>query len=587
VTAPAAYAPTRLPVLALAYGLMLALVWPRIVEVWQTGVFHDPDDAMRLVQLRALLHGQGWYDMTVYRLNPPDGVFMHWSRVVDAPLALLVLAFERFVAEPTAELLARLVFPMGLLAVLMLAVGRLTRLLVGPGGVTTAAFLVVLSGACFGQFQPGRIDHHAPQIVLLAFMLGCLVASLEAARAREAGIAAALAALSLAISLENLPFILALVAALVGAWIWHGDRLRRPMLWFAAGLAVALPVCYAATVAPSRWLIGASDALSAAQMLAALVGALMLAGLAQLSGRLLHPVYRCGAAVLAGAALIGLVGALYPMGLRDPFAGVDPLVREIWLSNVQEAWPLPRFWQENAAAALTYAAPLVAGVAGALVALWRQRTLAWGFVVVALLAGTAMSFWQIRVLTSVDPLALVGGAYVVASLRTRLAATRWRGLAPLCVLAMLPFTSIGWALVGPADSADPLRAAAKGRCFAPAAFQAFKTLTPGLMLAPIDAGSHILAATPLSVVSAPYHRNNAGNRLAIDILMASPEKAHELLREDGVAYVAICPGVTETATLAQRAPGGLAATLSNDQAPDWLREIPLNATPYRVFAVAP
>src|ERR1039458_7159007 len=77
--------PLWLPILAtLLLGLVLSL--PRVPAVWQTGAFFDSDDAMRLVQVRSLLAGQPWFDMTSYRLDPPAGVFMHWSRVVDVPL---------------------------------------------------------------------------------------------------------------------------------------------------------------------------------------------------------------------------------------------------------------------------------------------------------------------------------------------------------------------------------------------------------------------------------------------------------------------------------------------------------------------
>jgi hypothetical protein len=475
---------------------------------------------------------------------------------------------------------------MALLALLMLAVGRLTRLLVGPRGVALAYFLVVLSGACFGQFQPGRIDHHAPQIVLLAFMLGGLVAALDPVRRREAAVAATLAALSLAISLENLPFILALVAALVGAWVWRGTPLRPLLTRFALGLLVALPVCYAATVAPARWLVGVSDALSAAQMLAGLAGALALVLLARLSPRLPRLTQRMAAAGLAGAAVLALVAALYPIGLHDPFVGVDPLVLEVWLANVQEAWPLTRFWREMPSGALTYATPLALGLAAALWALASRRSVAWVFTVVALLAGTAMSFWQIRVLTSVDPLALVGAAFAIVSLRDLVETTRFRRLAALTLVFALPFTSVGWALVAP-DETQPPGVAAKGQCFTPASFQALRALPPGLVLAPIDAGSHLLVGTDLSVLAAPYHRNNAGNRLALDIFLAPPDVATALLRARGVAYVAVCPGLSETATLAARAPDSLAAILSKDQTPAGLREIHFTSTPYRVFAVTP
>ena len=47
----------------------------------------DTDDNMRIMQVRALLHGQGWYDLRQYRLDPPWGANIHWSRLVDLPIA--------------------------------------------------------------------------------------------------------------------------------------------------------------------------------------------------------------------------------------------------------------------------------------------------------------------------------------------------------------------------------------------------------------------------------------------------------------------------------------------------------------------
>jgi hypothetical protein len=55
----------------------------------------DPDDALRLVELRDWLGGQGWFDVTQYRIDPAHGgVAMHWSRLVDVPLAAVVVALR-------------------------------------------------------------------------------------------------------------------------------------------------------------------------------------------------------------------------------------------------------------------------------------------------------------------------------------------------------------------------------------------------------------------------------------------------------------------------------------------------------------
>jgi hypothetical protein len=92
--------------------------------------------------------------------------------------------------------------------------------------------------------------------------------------------------------------------------------------------------------------------------------------------------------------------------------------------------------------------------------------------------------------------------------------------------------------------------------------------------------------TPHSVLAAPYHRDNHGNRAALDAFLAEPRAAREILRADHVTYVATCSGLTETAALAARAPDGLAAALVSGAIPDWLRTLP-HTGKYQVFVMRP
>src|SRR5580658_8474779 len=69
------------------------------------------DDAMRLVEVRDLLAGQNWFDMTQYRLDPPDGVVSHWSRLVDFPLALIIKSVSGVASAAFAEKFALIVWP--------------------------------------------------------------------------------------------------------------------------------------------------------------------------------------------------------------------------------------------------------------------------------------------------------------------------------------------------------------------------------------------------------------------------------------------------------------------------------------------
>src|SRR5258705_959593 len=49
----------------------------------------DTDDNMRMMQVRALLHGQGWFDLRQYRLDPPVRSDIHLKPLVTFPSAQL------------------------------------------------------------------------------------------------------------------------------------------------------------------------------------------------------------------------------------------------------------------------------------------------------------------------------------------------------------------------------------------------------------------------------------------------------------------------------------------------------------------
>jgi hypothetical protein len=86
-----------IPAFALVVFLLLLTSARSIVE----HRFPDPDDALRLQQVRDWLGGQGWFDLTQHRLDPlHGGVPMHWSRLVDLPLAGVMLALRPCWAWP-------------------------------------------------------------------------------------------------------------------------------------------------------------------------------------------------------------------------------------------------------------------------------------------------------------------------------------------------------------------------------------------------------------------------------------------------------------------------------------------------------
>ena len=117
---------------AIGLLLTLALSWPSAVAVWRTGAFANTDDAMRLVEVRDWLAGQAWFDLHQYRLDPPGGVDMHWTRALDLPLGLMIRLFSLLLPVEGAERLTRIAFPIALHLGLFAAAAGLARRLAGP-----------------------------------------------------------------------------------------------------------------------------------------------------------------------------------------------------------------------------------------------------------------------------------------------------------------------------------------------------------------------------------------------------------------------------------------------------------------------
>ena len=69
-------------VLALYALVVIALLLAVSLPFATDYVGGDNDDTMRLVMVRDLLSGQGWFDTVQYRLGLAGGTPMHWSRPV-------------------------------------------------------------------------------------------------------------------------------------------------------------------------------------------------------------------------------------------------------------------------------------------------------------------------------------------------------------------------------------------------------------------------------------------------------------------------------------------------------------------------
>ena len=164
------------------FGAIVVLAWllvalTLLLQYWaQTAeTLLDPDDAMRLVEVRTWLAGQGWFDMHIGRVQPPTGYDLHWSRLIDAGLGGLYVLFQYF--DPRIRRAA----DAGLVAA---RCGSCRPWLARPRspGASPAARLrwwrcCWRLPACrpISSSRPGRIDHHNVQIALTVLIAAATV----------------------------------------------------------------------------------------------------------------------------------------------------------------------------------------------------------------------------------------------------------------------------------------------------------------------------------------------------------------------------------------------------------------------------
>ncbi len=338
ITLPSASRPsTARPLLlwTLVYGLLtMAVIALLNLPAASDYVGNDNDDVMRLVQVRDLLAGQSWFDLTQYRLGLDGGTLMHWSRLIDLPIALLIRFFAQIVPMPQAEALALLVWPFLLILPLMAAIATAARRLGDDVTMHLALLLTCVFVITGNRFLPGSIDHHNVQLVLVATIAAGLIDPARGLAGHAlAGIAAAAA---IAIGAETTPFVAAACAIVGVLWAVQGEDYARAARAFSLTLLVSLSAFFFATVPPSQYADVTCDSLSVGFYAVVGIGAASLFIATQLPG--MGNLRLRIAAIGVTGVLVGLGAVtIAPQCLQNPLSELDPLLQSMWLAGVIEA----------------------------------------------------------------------------------------------------------------------------------------------------------------------------------------------------------------------------------------------------------
>ncbi|WP_164118525.1 hypothetical protein [Sphingorhabdus sp. Alg239-R122] len=538
--------------------------------------FPDADDLLRLLQVRDFLAGQSWFDVTQYRMNPPEGALMHWSRLVDIPLAAMIYILTPIFGQQSAELIALVAVPLITLLVCMMVAGRLAHRLFDRDTAIFTCLLIPIAVPVIHQLRPMRIDHHGWQLVMA---ITAFSAAFDENQKRSGWITGLMLALWLNISMEGLPIAAAFMALYALRWmIDPGQRAR--LVHAMVALTAGSIFFYLVTTKSWMPIVNYCDTVSPVHIAIFTLGTVLLTLLAYLNPR--------GRAALVGGFALTGTGALIvmlsmaPQCGTDAFSALDPLVREFWYDRVMEGKPI--WHQTPVIMAQILAVPMVA-----LFALWKMHSrggdnilpsdtiLTAAFLVVS---AFALSLLVERSSAIAALIAMPFAAYFIRQLlqRARGIATFPKRLAAMAgiFLLLVPGHVVKAISSVAADQSREVELRTAMKCELSKNLDALNALPASDIMAPLDTGPAILFASHHKIVASGHHRNDLAMRDIIRTFTGSEHEAHAIITRRGIEYVAYCPGLYEQLVYRKTAPDGFMVMLEDGKVPAWLKPVEMD-----------
>ncbi|RSV15562.1 hypothetical protein CA236_14395 [Sphingomonas sp. ABOLG] len=536
--------------------------------------FPDPDDAMRLLEVRDWLAGQSWWNVGQHRFN--GGNFpMHWSRLVDLPLGAIIAVTQPLVGAEHGARVAMILVPLLLLLTVMMLLAYITRRVAGREASRLSVLLVPMAIPLLAQVRPMRIDHHGWQIVLTVAAAAFLVAVPRIRTGFASGLALAWL---LTISLEGMPMAAAVVGVAAMAWAWDPSR-RAFLLSLTWTLFVGAVVLHVVTRGPGIF-APACDAISLAWLATLGIAALGITG-----ATILRPAMFAGRIVALGAAAAATATtslALSTDCLAGPFGTLPPVAYRIWYLNVLEGRPL---WEQPVSHALMVAA-LPAVDLFATVREWRNahgdQRFVWAMLLGLLVAASGVMLFVERAGATANALAIPGAAALLLALLTRARTIPTVGRRTVATAAAFLAVSpayialAGAAIASRVDPAVQKRAALRESrqiCRELYDIRTIGTLPRGIVFTPLDVAPDLIATTHHRGVGSGYHRSPTVIATVIQAFTGSPERAREIVMASGASYLAGCPGLSETEIYRRDFPEGFWARLQAGERFDWLEPV--------------
>lgn len=575
-----------------AFAILLFHIATRLPEGADLLIGDAGDDVMRLQQVRDWLAGQAWFDTYQYRLLPPGGVSMHWSRYVDLGIAAFLVPASWVLPTTQAEIVAVILYPSVLGLLIILVIGLANNRLMGKAAAFGALIAFLGWGKLVGEYGAGRLDHHNIQILTATtiFYLSVLPGKAHL-RGAAAGL---LTAFSLAIGLEMLPFLATVWAMMVIRHAFAETGVGPWLVGFCLALAISAPLLMAGQVPMSDWLVQHCDVLAPPVMTLAAIGIVATLSVVALSGVLPNPAMRLALPLVILAFGLWLASPVLVPCLAGPYANSAPEVREVINTLMVEALPAWTMVRTHLPLLLSVLLPAVTVAVLAAATLWPMRghidrtlgiALLQAFVV--LLVGLGFALLQIRASNLMSPAVPLLAGFLVHAFSLIPRDHRLR--APAIILLMLAspivvenlsrkialhFRPLAPAAIAAAKT-GPNGEPPKNFCRNSTAMAEIDSLPESVVFSNMNLGPGIIAFTKHSATSAGYHRSDAAYLNGI-FGFRDREFLRNALVSSGADYLVICRDAHD---------GKFIRKLAEEGWPDWLIDATEDRKQVQVFKV--
>lgn len=562
----------------------------------------DPDHYLYLIRAIDWLNGQDWYDHFLYRMNPPQGTFIHYSPILIAAYACFIFLLQPLLGTLSAALTSALFVPLLFLALYILTLRRLAQMLVDKNWGDFPAYIILFSPFIMFRFLPGQMDHHGLEaliaILALSFMARMILRPSEFIWAAAAGV---LLALGLALALEILAVVI-LFCVCLGAWaVIEGGAAARS--GFVFGLVLVLCSFGFLLLTRSPQHIFDTDVLAYSIVYVILTEgvALCFAGVAltgEKSSMLLRGCVGFGLALATGA----LFFHAFPALVGGPYGGMNPDLAKLIFINAPEAWSVLHMTPMTQV--MTLLGPITALGATAYVLIHeskRTHRWIWGMIAFVLSACLGLAvFYQCRFMSYVATFAALPLTAMVChdwTHRMDFVSSKRIFSTVRCALFLFvcPITAV-WPISYDYPSMGvptPPVAVAKPNSKGCDMHHLAEKLNdkhgygnrPRTIINTINEGTEIMMRTPHNVLSGPYHTNVTGNLDALRFFTTpNPDEARTIAEQRKADLIVICnmPGQLLAYTYLNNDAGSGKQTfvqqLIGGQTPDWVKPVPLPST---------